>query len=181
MTEAIRPVRREADVKNEITEIERVCDGRSGKRIVLRFHDDDTVGVAPDVELHFAADHAVGLDPCDLPRRDLHAVWHDRADRGERHMVASGEVGCPARNLKRLTITGSTLRAQSFEQKAVMTREILETLYPHLESGAVRPVIDSVFSLEEVEQAHARMQSGEHMGKIVLEVADTTPQGETNA
>jgi putative PIG3 family NAD(P)H quinone oxidoreductase len=72
--------------------------------------------------------------------------------------------------LKRLTITGSTLRAQSFEQKAVMTREILETLYPHLESGAVRPVIDSVFSLEEVEQAHARMQSGEHMGKIVLQM-----------
>jgi NADPH2:quinone reductase len=51
-----------------------------------------------------------------------------------------------------------------------MTREILETLYPHLESGAVRPVIDSVFSLEEVEQAHARMQSGEHMGKIVLQM-----------
>jgi putative PIG3 family NAD(P)H quinone oxidoreductase len=70
--------------------------------------------------------------------------------------------------LKRLTITGSTLRAQSFEQKAVMTREILETVYPHLESGAVRPVIDSVFSLEDAEQAHARMQSGEHMGKIVL-------------
>lgn len=72
--------------------------------------------------------------------------------------------------LKRLTITGSTLRAQTFEQKAVMTREIVSNLFPLLESGAVRPVIDTVFPLEEVEQAHARMQSGEHMGKIILEM-----------
>jgi putative PIG3 family NAD(P)H quinone oxidoreductase len=72
--------------------------------------------------------------------------------------------------MKRLTITGSTLRAQTFEQKAVMTREIIKTLYPHLESGAVRPVIDSTYPLEDVEQAHARMQSGEHMGKIILEM-----------
>jgi NADPH2:quinone reductase len=72
--------------------------------------------------------------------------------------------------LKRLTITGSTLRAQTFEQKAVMTREIVEALYPHLESGVIRPVVDSVFPLEEVEKAQARMQSGEHMGKIILEM-----------
>ncbi len=72
--------------------------------------------------------------------------------------------------MKRLTITGSTLRAQTFAQKAVMTREIIETLYPHLESGAVRPVIDSTYPLEDVELAHARMQSGEHMGKIILEM-----------
>jgi putative PIG3 family NAD(P)H quinone oxidoreductase len=72
--------------------------------------------------------------------------------------------------MKRLTITGSTLRAQTFEQKAVMTREIIETLYPHLERGAVRPVIDSTYPLEQVEQAHARMQSGEHTGKIILEM-----------
>ncbi len=72
--------------------------------------------------------------------------------------------------LKRLTVTGSTLRAQTFAQKAVMTREIIQHLYPYLESGAIRPVIDSVFPLEEVEQAHARMQSGQHMGKIILEM-----------
>ncbi len=72
--------------------------------------------------------------------------------------------------MKRLTITGSTLRAQSFAQKAVMRKEIIDRLYPHLESGTIRPVIDSVFPLEEVEQAQARMQSGEHMGKIILEM-----------
>ncbi len=69
---------------------------------------------------------------------------------------------------KRLTLTGSTLRAQSFEQKRVMARELRERLYPHLESGAIRPVIDSVFALEDVDLAHARMQGGEHLGKILL-------------
>lgn len=72
--------------------------------------------------------------------------------------------------MKRLTLTGSTLRAQSFAQKAVMVKEILEHVYPHLESGAVRPVVDRIFPLEEVEQAHAHMQSGQHMGKILLQM-----------
>ena len=72
--------------------------------------------------------------------------------------------------IKRLTLTGSTLRAQTFAQKTVMVEEIMETVYPHLESGAIRPVVDSVFPLDEVEQAHERMQGGEHMGKIILQM-----------
>lgn len=72
--------------------------------------------------------------------------------------------------IKRLTLTGSTLRAQSFAQKAVMVEQIMERVYPHLESGAIRPVVDRVFPLEEVAQAHERMQGGEHMGKIILQM-----------
>lgn len=70
--------------------------------------------------------------------------------------------------LKRLTLTGSTLRAQSFAQKAAMAREIRAQVYPHLHSGAVRPVVDSTFALADVAQAHARMQGNAHTGKIVL-------------
>ena len=70
--------------------------------------------------------------------------------------------------MKRITLTGSTLRAQSFAQKAVMVEEILERVYPHLESAAVRPVVDRAFPLEEVALAHEHMSSGAHMGKIVL-------------
>jgi NADPH2:quinone reductase len=80
----------------------------------------------------------------------------------------SAEVNFAPLLMKRLTVTGSTLRAQSFAQKAVMVEEILEHVYPHLESGAVRPIVDKVFPLEEVEQAHSLMQSGQHMGKIIL-------------
>ena len=72
--------------------------------------------------------------------------------------------------MKRLTVTGSTLRAQTFAQKAVMVKEILAQVYPHLENGAIRPVVDQIFPLEEVERAHERMQSGQHMGKIILEM-----------
>ena len=69
---------------------------------------------------------------------------------------------------KRLTLTGSTLRAQSAAQKAQMVREIREELFPALERGEIRPVIDSEYPLDEVELAHARMESGEHSGKIIL-------------
>jgi NADPH:quinone reductase-like Zn-dependent oxidoreductase len=70
--------------------------------------------------------------------------------------------------MKRITLTGSTLRAQSFEQKAVMCRELRERVYPHLESGRIKPVIDRVFELADVASAHDYMQSGAHMGKIIL-------------
>jgi putative PIG3 family NAD(P)H quinone oxidoreductase len=80
------------------------------------------------------------------------------------------EVNFAPMLMKRLTLTGSTLRAQTFAQKTVMVKEILEHLYPHLESGAIRPVVDRVFPLEEAEQAQDYMQSGQHMGKIVLQM-----------
>lgn len=70
--------------------------------------------------------------------------------------------------LKRVTLTGSTLRAQTFAQKAVMVEELLEHVYPHLNRGEIHPVIDSVFPMDQVADAHARMEDGEHMGKILL-------------
>jgi putative PIG3 family NAD(P)H quinone oxidoreductase len=69
---------------------------------------------------------------------------------------------------KRLTLTGSTLRAQTAAQKAQMVREIRAALMPALESGEIRPVIDSEYPLDAVDEAQARMASGEHMGKILL-------------
>ena len=72
--------------------------------------------------------------------------------------------------MKRITMTGSTLRAQTFAQKEVMVQEIMEHIYPHLESGKIKPIIDSIYPLEEVEQAHGHMQGGQHMGKIILKI-----------
>jgi NADPH2:quinone reductase len=72
--------------------------------------------------------------------------------------------------MKRLTLTGSTLRAQTFAQKTTMVEEIMQRVYPHLQSGTIKPIIDSIYPLEQVEEAHARMQSGQHMGKIVLKM-----------
>lgn len=72
--------------------------------------------------------------------------------------------------MKRITMTGSTLRAQTFVQKAVMVQEIMEHIYPHLESGRIKPIIDSIYPLEQVEQAHGHMEGGQHMGKIILKM-----------
>jgi len=70
--------------------------------------------------------------------------------------------------MKRITLTGSTLRAQSFAQKTAMVEEIMTHVFPHLESGEIKPVIDSIYPLEQVEQAHGHMEGGQHMGKIIL-------------
>jgi putative PIG3 family NAD(P)H quinone oxidoreductase len=72
--------------------------------------------------------------------------------------------------MKRITMTGSTLRAQSFEQKTVMVEQIMARIFPLLENGTIKPLIDSIYPLEQVEQAHGHMQSGQHMGKIILKI-----------
>ncbi len=71
---------------------------------------------------------------------------------------------------RRLTLTGSTLRARSVEFKSILAGEIRREVWPHLEAGRIRPVIDSTFPLEKAADAHRRMESGGHVGKIVLEV-----------
>jgi putative PIG3 family NAD(P)H quinone oxidoreductase len=70
--------------------------------------------------------------------------------------------------LKRLTITGSTLRSRSVDEKARIARQVERHVWPWIKAGRVRPVIDSTFPLTEAEQAHARLQGGAHAGKIVL-------------
>lgn len=73
--------------------------------------------------------------------------------------------------LKRLSLLGSTLRARTAEQKAEVAAGVLRDAWPLVESGAIAPVIDSVFPLDKVAEAHARMAEGTHAGKIVLRVS----------
>ena len=72
--------------------------------------------------------------------------------------------------VRRLTITGSTLRPQSDLAKARIAEDLREMAWPLLESGRVAPVMDSEFDLTEAAAAHARMESSGHIGKIVLKV-----------
>jgi NADPH2:quinone reductase len=71
---------------------------------------------------------------------------------------------------RRLTITGSTLRPRSVEYKAGVAQALRQRVWPLLETGAIRPVIYRTFPLAQAAQAHALMESGAHVGKIVLEV-----------
>ena len=72
---------------------------------------------------------------------------------------------------RRLTLTGSTLRPRPVEFKAMVADEIAKTVWPYVESGRLKPVIDRSFALNDAATAHARMEAGEHVGKIVLEVS----------
>ena len=72
--------------------------------------------------------------------------------------------------LKRLTLTGSTLRARDPRFKAALAAEIEAQVWPLVERGDVAPVMDETFALEDAAQAHRRMEAGDHIGKIVLSV-----------
>jgi putative PIG3 family NAD(P)H quinone oxidoreductase len=71
---------------------------------------------------------------------------------------------------RRLMLTGSTLRPRSREFKALLTQEIVRNAWPFVESGELRPVMDQTFALADAAAAHARMEAGSHIGKIVLRV-----------
>jgi NADPH2:quinone reductase len=72
--------------------------------------------------------------------------------------------------MRRLTITGSTLRPQSDLAKARIAEDLRAHVWPLIEAGRVAPVMDSEFPLSEAAAAHARMESSGHIGKIVLKV-----------
>jgi putative PIG3 family NAD(P)H quinone oxidoreductase len=69
---------------------------------------------------------------------------------------------------RRLTVTASTLRARPVDAKAALARQLVADVWPGFADGSLRPVVDTVLPLEEVAAAHQRMESSEHVGKIVL-------------
>jgi NADPH:quinone reductase-like Zn-dependent oxidoreductase len=74
--------------------------------------------------------------------------------------------------LKRLTVTGSTLRPQSAEIKAKIAQNLLTQIWPKIENGEIKPVIAQTFPLAQVADAHKLMESNKHIGKIVLTLGD---------
>ena len=72
--------------------------------------------------------------------------------------------------VRRHTLTGSTLRGRSVEFKSLLADEIARNVWPLVECGRLRPEIDRVLPLAEAAAAHAAMEAGEHIGKIVLEI-----------
>ena len=103
--------------------------------------------------------------------RDLDAL----ADDGRLVQIAfltgpKAEVNFAQLMVRRLTVTGSTLRPQSVAAKARIADELRAHVWPMVARGALRPLIDAGFALEDASQAHARMERSEHIGKIVLDV-----------
>ena len=72
--------------------------------------------------------------------------------------------------LKRLTLTGSTLRPQSIERKGEIAAALIENVWPLISSGKIKPVIYKTFALNQVAEGHALMESSQHIGKIMLKI-----------
>ncbi|WP_417243934.1 NAD(P)H-quinone oxidoreductase [Celeribacter sp.] len=83
---------------------------------------------------------------------------------------AKAELNFAAVMMRRLTLTGSTLRPQPDAQKARIAAELRDRVWPLLASGRIAPVMDSRYALADASAAHAHMESGAHIGKIVLEI-----------
>ncbi len=73
--------------------------------------------------------------------------------------------------VKRLTVTGSTMRPRTTDEKRAIRDELVEQVWPLIESGQVAPVINRIFTLDEVVDAHRLMESSSHIGKIVMRVS----------
>ena len=81
---------------------------------------------------------------------------------------STAEVNFMPLMLKRLTMTGSTLRARGIEEKAAIAAALREKVWPLLDAGRVKPVIDGTFPLRDASKAHERMESSAHIGKLIL-------------
>jgi putative PIG3 family NAD(P)H quinone oxidoreductase len=141
-----------------------------GAEHAIDYHQEDFVSV-----LRQAGGANVILDMVggDYIQRNIKAL----ADEGRLVQIAflqggRAEVNLTEMMMRRLTLTGSTLRPQSVASKAAIASALRSHVWPMLEGGRVRPVIDSVFALHDAAAAHARMESSAHIGKIVLSVAD---------
>ena len=82
----------------------------------------------------------------------------------------TAEINIAAVMVKRLTLTGSTLRARPVSFKTLVADELSRSVWPFVVEGKLKPVIDCTFPLAEAAAAHARMEAGDHVGKIVLTI-----------
>ena len=99
------------------------------------------------------------------------------ADEGRLVQIAlmqgsKAEVDFRSLLLKRVTLTGSTLRPRSAEEKTKIAQALQKNVWPLLESGAIRPIIHQTFPLKQASEAHRMMESSAHIGKILLKPAD---------
>ncbi|MEA3174614.1 MAG: NADPH:quinone reductase, partial [Gammaproteobacteria bacterium] len=80
------------------------------------------------------------------------------------------EINMVALMMKRVTLTGSTLRARTVAQKAAVANAMRQNVWPLIAAGKVKPVIFKTFPLNEASEAHRLMETSNHIGKIVLTV-----------
>ena len=143
------------------------CERRGAER-AINYREEDFVEV---MRAQGGADLILDMVGGDYVARNIKAL----ADDGRLVQIAflqGPKVGLNLAPLmvRRLTLTGSTLRPQSVSAKAAIARDLRDKVWPLLDAGHIAPVMDSSYLLSEAAAAHARMESSAHIGKIVLQV-----------
>jgi len=146
----------------------RACEALGAVR-AINYREEDFVEVVRAVTEKHGADVILDMVGGDYIERNLKAAAL------EGHIVqiaflqgSKVEIDLMRLMMRRLTLTGSTLRAQTPETKARMAQAIEERIWPLIADGKFKPVIDSTYQLEEAAQAHKRIDDPAHIGKIVL-------------
>ncbi|MDA0570638.1 NAD(P)H-quinone oxidoreductase [Burkholderia gladioli] len=147
----------------------RACEALGAER-AINYRNEDFVDVVKSLTNDRGVDVILDMVAGTYVPRELSTL----ADGGRLVVIAllggaKAEVSLGEILRRRLTITGSTLRPRPVEFKARIAAQLKETVWPLIEAGTVRPVIHCVLPASEAAQAHALMESSEHVGKIVLE------------
>jgi NADPH:quinone reductase len=137
----------------------------------INYREADFVAVVKEITGGRGIDLILDMVGGDYVQRNLLAA----ADDGRIHQIAfqggpKATVDFTRLMVKRITLTGSTLRPRPMEVKEKLARALEEKVWPLLVKGAVKPVIDSRFPLEQAADAHRRMETNAHIGKIILTI-----------
>jgi putative PIG3 family NAD(P)H quinone oxidoreductase len=143
-----------------------------GADLAINYREEDFVEAVKDFTNGAGVNIVLDMVSGDYVARNLQCLAEDG-----RHVTiavlggAKAELFMPMVMMRRLTLTGSTLRPRSGAFKAALADEIAANAWPLFTDGDLAPVMDKTFPLDQAAAAHARMEAGEHIGKIVLEVA----------
>ena len=145
-----------------------------GAERVINYREEDFVQVIKEITDNKGVDVILDMVGGDYIQRNLSAL----AVEGRLVFIAflrgaKVELNLAPVMMKRLTITGSTLRARPVVHKAPIAQALRKTVWPLLSSGVIRPIIDRVFPLTEVSAAHTLMESNRHIGKLLLQVDES--------
>jgi NADPH2:quinone reductase len=148
----------------------RVCEALGAER-GINYRSEDFAAVVKQLTGDIGVDVILDMVGGDYLPREINCL----ADDGRIAIIAllgggKGQIDLGQVLRRRLTVTGSTLRPRSVAFKGAIARQLREKVWPLLEAGEIKPVIYESFPLERAAEAHALMESSQHIGKIMLQV-----------
>jgi putative PIG3 family NAD(P)H quinone oxidoreductase len=144
---------------------------RIGAERAINYRDSDFVPVVLELTGNGGVDVVLDMVGAEYFPRNLQVLALDgRLVEIATQRGAKAELNIAYVMQRRLTITGSTLRARPVAEKAVIAAALRRNVWPLLDRGVVRPVVHKIFPLERAVDAHRMMEAGEHIGKLVLAV-----------